>query len=269
MRAYTFTNYAGRFLYVEAHDKNHTTPPARRCRWPTRARTACRRSSTSATARSARTAVTPRPAATSSRQRRRPVHVPPRPDRPLRGADANLAANDITVRVASRPAQLRHQRRHRVGRQGAAAARDGVPEGLHHASTWTRPRSTAGSTRSPRSTRTSSRSSTCREDRRLPAPAMAMMAGTTAANGTPNAARRRRPCSWSRRPRATSAATTSPPSSRPRGRHADSPLSITVTDGTWRDHDPARHGPQRRHLRDHARDQGHRRQPRHRRRPAR
>ena len=24
MRAYTFTNYAGRFLYVEAHDKAHT-----------------------------------------------------------------------------------------------------------------------------------------------------------------------------------------------------------------------------------------------------
>ena len=24
MRAYTFTNYAGRFLYVEAHNKRHT-----------------------------------------------------------------------------------------------------------------------------------------------------------------------------------------------------------------------------------------------------
>ena len=66
-RAYTFSNYAGRFLYVEAHNKDHTdtagpamsftyTGPERRVR----------RSTACPTAASPRTAATPRSAATRS-----------------------------------------------------------------------------------------------------------------------------------------------------------------------------------------------------------
>ena len=69
-------------------------------------------------------------------------------------------------------------------------------------------------------------------------PGMAMMAGTTNAERQPERGPTRRSrCSCSRRRWATWAATTSPPSSRTRARR-NSPLSITVTDGTWRDGRP-------------------------------
>ena len=86
-RAYTFTNYAGRFLYVEARNDLHadTTGPAMSFTYT--ARTARRRSFNLPTAASARTAATPRSAATSSPTATRApgsLHVPPRPGRAAR-----------------------------------------------------------------------------------------------------------------------------------------------------------------------------------------
>ena len=149
LRAYTFTNYAGRFLYVEAHNKpTTTTPPARHVAGPTRVPTASTaRRSTSATA------ITPDggDAAIGGNKiatRRRASYMYHRGLVALRGADANLQAGQITVRVASTHRRLRHQRRHRVDRQGAAAARGRRSRRTSSRSTWTRPRSTTGWTSS-------------------------------------------------------------------------------------------------------------------------
>ena len=100
MRAYTFTNYAGRFLYVEAHDKNHTTTtgPALQMAY----------SGTDGVFRPpysfATGGIAPDGndnATGGNKLNDAGQYMYHRILRPLLGADANLAAKDITVRVAS------------------------------------------------------------------------------------------------------------------------------------------------------------------------
>ena len=125
-RAYTFTNYAGRFLYVEAHNKLHgdTTGPAMSF-------TYTGPNGTSQVVQPEQQRITPDggDAAIGGNK--------------LRDTDAGAGAStcttagwsrcaartrtsppaDVTVRVADAHRRPRHGRRHRVGRQGAAAAR--------------------------------------------------------------------------------------------------------------------------------------------------
>ena len=120
MRAYTFTNYAGRFLYVEAHNshtRDLTTGPAM-----------------SFVLRGPRRRVRPsvnlggpitpdggdaQSAATRSDGDARPSYMYHRGLVALRGADANLQAGEVTVRVARRHRRFDTSRRDRVDGQGA------------------------------------------------------------------------------------------------------------------------------------------------------
>src|ERR1700754_459962 len=100
MRAYTFTNYAGRFLYVEAHDKNHTTAAGPALQMAYAGPDGVFRPSYSfATA-----GITPdgndNPTG-GNKLNDAGQYMYHRILRPLQGADANLRAQDITVRVAS------------------------------------------------------------------------------------------------------------------------------------------------------------------------
>ena len=99
---------------------------------------------------SARTAATPRSAATRS-----PTATPaPAPATCTTAVWSRCATPTRTCRpptspCASRtPRQLRHQRRHRVGGQGPAAARRRRSRRTSSRSTWTRPRPTTAWTRS-------------------------------------------------------------------------------------------------------------------------
>ena len=134
-RAYTFTNYAGRFLYVEAHNKDCTaTPPARRCRSPTPARTARRRSTTCPTARISPTAATRRSAATRSRDTDAGAgarYMYHRGLVALLGANANLQATRSRCASRTPTGNFDTSDADRVDRQGPAAARRRLPEGLH------------------------------------------------------------------------------------------------------------------------------------------
>ncbi len=153
-RAHKFTNYAGTFLYVEAHNK--------------------------ATIVTGTTTVSGPSQALSLRGRRRrlrrgdqhgapdrhhddPGHVPvPPPADPAHGrrrADPG--------RPDDRPRGLEHRRGgheqgDRVAGREPPAARRRLPAGLLQPLSWTRPRTARSSTGSPRSSRTWSRRSTCR-----------------------------------------------------------------------------------------------------------
>ena len=117
MRSYTFTNYAGRFLYVEAHNKGHepnnTGGPALQLSY-----------------------AGPDGAVHDAGQRyavrrRRPVHVPPLPGRAARRVRRRPDRRHRHPRRRGHGLQ-RHVDADRVGRQRAPAADRGVPEGLHH-----------------------------------------------------------------------------------------------------------------------------------------
>ena len=100
MRAYTFTNYAGRFLYVEAHDKAHTTTtgPALQMAYsgPDGVFRPPYAFATGGIAPDANDNPTGGNKLNDAGQ-----YMYHRILRPLLGADANLSAQDITVRVAS------------------------------------------------------------------------------------------------------------------------------------------------------------------------
>jgi hypothetical protein len=136
MNAYTFTNYAGRFLYVEAHNKANT---------PTGGPTLTMSyAGSDGVFKSAGTMGGPggsRADADTNKIVDQGVYQYNRILFALRGADANLAASDITASPDSRRTSSR--------------------------STWIRRSPTRASTPSPRSTRTSPRSSTCRRSRRV------------------------------------------------------------------------------------------------------
>ena len=267
MRAYTFTNYAGRFLYVEAHNANHDFNAGPAMSWAYAGADGVYRPSINFGG-----PIQPGRRRRPGRQqdpRRGPVHVPPRPDRAARRRrEPDGRTGHGARRLEHR--RLRHQPRHRVDGQGPAAARRDVPEGLHH--------EVHGSDRDlrPDGPRSSASSGDIIEAITLPhktdgyqRPGMAMMAGTTNPNANPNGDQHAvGGAAVLEGPGPVRAATTSPPSSRTRAA-PNAPLSITVTDGTWRDHDPSDADAQRRHRRDHGPGQGHRRQPGHRRRPAR
>jgi hypothetical protein len=104
-RAYTFTNYAGRFLYVEAHNKAHTdtTGPAMSMSYagadgvfrPAYNMSVNSISPDGGDAQIGGNKIADGDAAPGSRYMYHRITVP------LRGADANLAAADIRVRVAA------------------------------------------------------------------------------------------------------------------------------------------------------------------------
>ena len=75
----------------------------------------------------------------------------------LQGADANLQASQVTVRVAVEHRRRRHEPRHRVDAARRCRRASRPSRRTSSRSTWTRPRSTAGWTSCVRTTGTSSR----------------------------------------------------------------------------------------------------------------
>ena len=134
-RAYTFTNYAGRFLYVEARNDLHTDTTG-----PAMSFTYTSPNGTSAVVNLSNSSISPDGGdaaiggnkLSDSDAGAGVRYMYHRGLIALRGADASLAAADSHRARRRRQRQLRHQRRHRVGEQGPPGARHGVPEGLHH-----------------------------------------------------------------------------------------------------------------------------------------
>jgi hypothetical protein len=134
-RAYTFTNYAGRFLYLEAHNKLHgdSTGPAMSFTYTSP-------NGTSQVYNLSNSTISPDgndsgvggnkisdgDAGAGARYMYHRGLVA------LQGANASLQARRHLRPRRRRQRQLRHRRRHRVGQQGTSAAGHGVPEGLHH-----------------------------------------------------------------------------------------------------------------------------------------
>ena len=185
-RAYTFTNYAGRFLYVEAHNKLHgdTTGPAMSFTYtgPNGTSQVDNLSNSSISpdgddAALGGNKIADGDAGAGARYMYHRGLVA------LRGADANLQAGQITVRVADATGNFDTSGVDRVGRQGPAAARRRLPEGLHHEvhgpdrdlhPDGPARRAVPGHHRGHRP---------AEQDRRLPASGMAMMAAHRAGNG--------------------------------------------------------------------------------------
>ena len=276
MRAYTFTNYAGRFLYVEAHNKDahrHHRPGdvvvvrRRRRRVPQRVTSTEQQQHQPRRRRRGRSAATRSSTATPAQA---PVHVPPRAGRPARrrrepgGARPRRSRSRV---AATRTGNIDTSGVIEWAGEALPPRVAELPEGLHHEvhgpDRDLRPDGPARR----RSSRTSCRRSSCpNKTDGYQRPGMAMMAGTTAANANPNAANTPFAVQlFSKAMGHLGGNNITAEFKAPAAGTLNAPLSITVTDGTWRDPRPRRRGRQQRHQRDHGPDQGHRRQPRHRR----
>ena len=115
MRAYTFTNYAGRFLYVEAHNKANTTTGG-----PTQALSFAGPDGVY------------QPAVNMGKFVDGGAYMYHRQLVSLRGAYANIAAKDVTVRVAAATGATDTVKPTEWTALVAAAAHRDLPEGLHH-----------------------------------------------------------------------------------------------------------------------------------------
>ena len=124
MRAYTFTNYAGRFLYVEAHNKAHTNNAG-----PTQAVSYAGPDGTFSDA------------VEHGQVHRRRAYMYHQQLIALRGAYANIPTKDITVRVAAATGARDTATPIEWAGSGAAAARRRSSRRTSSRSTWTRPRS--------------------------------------------------------------------------------------------------------------------------------
>jgi hypothetical protein len=100
MRAYTFTNYAGRFLYVEAHDRDHTTNSGPALQMAYAGPDGVYRPPYAFTTNGIAPDANDNPTG-GNKLNDAGQYMYHRILRPLLGADANLSAQDITVRVAS------------------------------------------------------------------------------------------------------------------------------------------------------------------------
>ena len=100
MRAYTFTNYAGRFLYVEAHDKAHTTTSGPALQMAYSGPDGVFRPPYAFTTNGIAPDANENPTG-GNKLNDAGQYMYHRILRPLLGADANLSAQNITVRVAS------------------------------------------------------------------------------------------------------------------------------------------------------------------------
>ena len=198
MRAYTFTNYAGRFLYVEAHNKANTTTGG-----PTQALSYAGPDGVY------------QPAVNMGKFVDGGAYMYHRQLVSLRGAYANIAAKDVTVRVAAatgatdtvKPIEWTGSA---LPPRIATFQKDFITKYMDPTEVYDRIDKIAARTRrSPRWSRcrTTRRATSARRWRCWPA------------RRRPTPTRRRRPratpCSCSRRRWATSAATTSRPSSWP------------------------------------------------------
>ena len=154
MRAYRFQNYAGRFLYVEAHSKLGTTS----------ATTTANLSAATAGADGVFGSAVPftTPIAVPAASRDLPHYTDAGQYMYHRHLVPITGEDPVRVRVASDKGGVDEAPRDAVARQAAPAARARLPDRASSTATWTRPRSTAASTSWPRSSRTSPRSCRCR-----------------------------------------------------------------------------------------------------------
>jgi hypothetical protein len=240
-RAYTFTNYAGRFLYLEAHNKLHgdSTGPAMSFTYTSP-------NGTSQVYNLSNSTISPDgndsgiggnkisdgDAGAGARYMYHRGLVA------LQGANANLAAADITVRVADAngnfdTAGVVEWAGKSMPPRVAGFQKDFITKYLDPTQIYARmdalvsefpdliegiplPEKTGGYGR----------------------PAMAMMAGTTAGNGTPNTANTPGAVYLTSKARGDLGGNNITAEFKNPGAN-NSPLSVTVTDGTWRAHDPA------------------------------
>ena len=273
MRAYTFTNYAGRFLYVEAHNKAHTDTSGPAMSMSFAGADGVFRNSVSMSNSSISpdggdagiggNKIVDGDAASNRYMYHRGLVA-------LRGDDANpalLPTSSIAVRVADA-----------AGNNDTSSVVEWAGEGLpprvanfqkdfitkYMDPTETYARMDSLTAQFPDLVQAIDLPNKTDGYQR---PGMAMMAGTTNPNANPNAANTPFAVQlFSKAQGHLGGNNITAEFKAPAAGTLNAPLSITVTDGTWRDPRSRRHGRQQRHQRDHDPDQGHRGQPRHRRR---
>ena len=157
----------------------------------------------------------------------------------LRGADATFAGRDVTRAGRRRQRQLRHRAASPSGRTSPPGARTAYQR-TSSRSTWTRPRSTRGSTACRAVPEHHAVDRPAQQDGRLPAPGHGDDGGQHC---------RHRHAERGRVPQAVYLLSKAMGQNggniitaefrAPAAGTLNAPLSITVTDGTWRTHDPA------------------------------